>query len=144
MKFNHRVGYVCSLKETAEGRKGGMWIRGNLEKVKKKEREHKSWNPFHFFSFFFLKIFFWCGPFIKSSLNLLQYCFCFMLWFFFGREACGNPHPLHWKTKSQPLDHQGSPSTSFQSFHWKWFQIRQHLICPLKNSYLRASITLNP
>ena len=34
---------------------------------------------------FFLKIFFfffWCGPFLKSLLNLLQYCFCFMFLFF--------------------------------------------------------------
>ena len=31
---------------------------------------------------------FWCGPFLKSLLNLLQYCFCFMCWFF-GPEACG-------------------------------------------------------
>ena len=30
---------------------------------------------------FFLR-FFWCGPFLKSLLNLLQYCFCFMSWFF--------------------------------------------------------------
>ena len=36
----------------------------------------------------FLKIFFWCGPFLKSLLNLLQYCFCFMFWYF-GHEACG-------------------------------------------------------
>ena len=44
-----------------------------------------------FFSFFFfLKIFFffWCGPFSKSLLNLLQYCFCFLFWIF-GPEACG-------------------------------------------------------
>ena len=47
------------------------------------------------------------GPFLKSLLNLLQYCFCFMFWFF-GHEACGilapnqgsNPHSLHWKAKS--------------------------------------------
>ena len=26
--------------------------------------------------------------FLKSLLNLLQYCFCFVFWFF-GREACG-------------------------------------------------------
>ena len=25
----------------------------------------------------FLRFFFWCGPFLKSLLNLLQYCFCF-------------------------------------------------------------------
>ena len=38
--------------------------------------------------FFFLKIF-WCGPFfLKSFLNLLQYCFCITLWFF-GPETSG-------------------------------------------------------
>ena len=31
---------------------------------------------------------FLCGPFLKSLLNLLQYRFCFMFWFF-GYEACG-------------------------------------------------------
>ena len=36
----------------------------------------------------FFKIFFWCEPFLKSLLNLLQYCFCFMFWFF-DRKACG-------------------------------------------------------
>ena len=36
-----------------------------------------------------LKIFFKkSGPFLKSLLNLLPYCFCFMLWFF-GAKACG-------------------------------------------------------
>ena len=29
-----------------------------------------------------------CRPFLKSLLNFLQYCFCFMFWFF-GQEACG-------------------------------------------------------
>ena len=37
---------------------------------------------------FFFKDFFLCGPFLKSSLNLLQYSFCFMFWFS-GCEACG-------------------------------------------------------
>ena len=38
---------------------------------------------------------FWCGPFLKSLLILLQHCFCFMFWYFlfvcflFGHEACG-------------------------------------------------------
>ena len=31
---------------------------------------------------------FWCEPFLKSFLNLLRYCFCFMFWFF-GCDACG-------------------------------------------------------
>ena len=30
----------------------------------------------------FQKMFFWGGPFLKSFLNLLQYCFCFMCWVF--------------------------------------------------------------
>ena len=50
----------------------------------------------------YFKIFFSCGPFLKSSLNLLYYCFCFMYWIF-GHKACeilaGNQHPLHWKVK---------------------------------------------
>ena len=37
---------------------------------------------------FFLKICFWMWTiFFKSSLNLLQYCFCFTFWFF-GHESC--------------------------------------------------------
>ena len=35
-----------------------------------------------------VNFFFSCGIFFKSLLNLLQYCFCFMCWFF-GHEACG-------------------------------------------------------
>ena len=55
---------------------------------------------------------------LKSFLNLLQYCFCFRFVFFFlagnhvGTELRNqglNPHPLHWKGKSQPLDQQGNP-----------------------------------
>ena len=56
---------------------------------------HKLVFMFEFFkvSFFF---FFWCGPFLKSLSNLLQFYFCFMFWvffcffvFFFGYKACG-------------------------------------------------------
>ena len=62
--------------------------------------------------FFFL---FGCGSFLNSLLNLLQYYFCFMFWSF-GYKACeiahqrSTPHPLCWKRKSQPLDHQGRPT----------------------------------
>ena len=35
---------------------------------------------FKVFVFFFSL--FLCGPFLKSLPNLLQYCFCFMIWFF--------------------------------------------------------------
>ena len=37
-------------------------------------------SQFYFISFF--KDFIRCGPFLKSSLNLLQYCFCFMFYFY--------------------------------------------------------------
>ena len=41
------------------------------------------------FGFFFLRIFFFNEDhFLKSSSNLLQYCFCFMFWFF-GHKARG-------------------------------------------------------
>ena len=56
----------------------------------------------------------------KSLLNLLQYCFCFMFWFF-NSESCGilalqpgfEPATLHWKVKSHPLGHQGHPQYYF-------------------------------
>ena len=72
--------------------------------------------------------FFLCGQFKKSLLNLIQYCFCLMFWLF-GHEACRivvlhqgwNLHPLCWKAKSQPLDHEGSLSHPF-SF---WFCISE-------------------
>ena len=28
----------------------------------------------------FVLFFFWCGPFLKSLLTFLQYCFCFIFW----------------------------------------------------------------
>ena len=40
------------------------------------------------FFFFFFRFFLNVEHFLKSLLNLLQYCFCFLFWFF-GQEACG-------------------------------------------------------
>ena len=34
-----------------------------------------------------------------------------------------NPHPLHWKGKSQPLDHQGSPYQSNLFHQWLWIKM---------------------
>ena len=64
---------------------------------------------------YFLR-FFWRGPFLKSLLlNLLHYCFCLCLGPLAARhvgsqlsDQGSNPHPLHWKAKSQPLDCQGT------------------------------------
>lgn len=36
-----RMDYVHSMEETAEGRKGGMSIRGNFGKVRKKKRGYQ-------------------------------------------------------------------------------------------------------
>ena len=43
---------------------------------------------FFFLPSFFFSFFFGCEPFLKSLLTLLQYCLCFLFWFF-GYEACG-------------------------------------------------------
>jgi len=43
---------------------------------------------FFFSPLFSFLSFFWCEPFLKSLLTLLQYCLCFLFWFF-GYEACG-------------------------------------------------------
>ena len=53
------------------------------------------------FVLFFLEDFcLFCGPFLKSVLNLLECCFCFMSWIF-GFKACGFLVPCpHWKAKS--------------------------------------------
>ena len=46
--------------------------------------------PVLFFKDFWCRPFFLCRSFLKSLLNLLQYCFFFFLCFvFFGEEACG-------------------------------------------------------
>ena len=49
---------------------------------------HSAFIPFFFLNtvFFFLR-FFWMWTILKSLLNLLQYCFCFLFWCF-GHETC--------------------------------------------------------
>ena len=61
---------------------------------------------FSFFGFFF-----WCGPFLKSLLNLLHYCFCFMFWVS-GHVASGILVP-------QPAMEPISPALAVWSLnHW--------------------------
>ena len=64
-----------------------------------------------FFFFFFLIFFFWCGSFLMSLLNLLQYCFCFVvlvLWL-----------PGMWDLRSLIRDQTQSPWTKRWSLnHW--------------------------
>ena len=47
----------------------------------------------------FLKIFL-IGPFLKSLLNLLQYCFCFMFWFFWSRGMWDLSSPTRDQTRT--------------------------------------------
>ena len=76
----------------------------------------------------FFKDFFDVEPFLKSLLNLLQYCFCFMFWFF-GHNTCGilAPWPgielqlLHWKINLN---------------HWTAMEVINFLMPPHVKSWL--------
>ena len=82
------------------------------------------------FSTTFLKtFFFWCGPFLKSLLNLLQYCFCFMFCGFFWPRGMwdlssptrdrtltyciGRRSPNHWTTREVPNASYSSEISNF-------------------------------
>ena len=93
-RATHSV-YVGGGRERGERNEG----RGKREKFKKQDEQEnlihniarwESYSPKSRYENNSLKknFFFWCGPFFKSLLNLLQYCFCFMFRFF-GHEACG-------------------------------------------------------
>ena len=72
--------------------------------------------------FFF---FFWCEPFLKVLLSLFQYCCHIYIYIYISFYVLGflatrhvesllpnqrsNAYPLHWKVKSWPLEHHGSP-----------------------------------
>ena len=72
--------------------------------------------------FFFFLRFCCCGSFLKSLLNLLQYCFCFMFWCF-GHQARRILAPPPGMEPTRPAlksgvsttDHQGSPCMYFQN-----------------------------
>ena len=54
---------------------------------------HNSAYPIHMNRRPFLKTFYFyflCGPFLKSLLNLLQFCFCFLFWFFLAVRQVGS------------------------------------------------------
>ena len=68
------------------GSRSGTSTKQEQDFRPKKGQEHgrrKCKRPFVSFK---IIIFFWRAPFFfKSLLNLLQYCFCFMFWFFWPR-----------------------------------------------------------
>ena len=72
----------------------------------------------HLLSLCLKKIFFLCGPFLKSLLNLLQYCLCFMflafwtggMWYLSSptrdrtcTPCIGRQSLNHWTTREVPL-----------------------------------------
>ena len=60
---------------------------------------------------FFLIFFFWCGPFSRSLLNLLQYCFCFMFLFFWPKGM--------WDPSSLTRDQTHTPALEAWNLnHW--------------------------
>ena len=62
-------------------------------------------------AFFFKIFFFWRGPFLKSLLNLLQYCFCFMFLVFWPQGM--------WDLSSPTRDQTGTPRIGRWSLnHW--------------------------
>ena len=91
---------------------------------------------------FFLIYIFLCRPFLKSLLNLLQYCFCFMICFF-GHEACGilvpqpgiKPTPLGLESKVlTTVPPRESPNESVLCIRWPKYWSFSFIISP-SNEY---------
>ena len=71
--------------------------------------------------FFFLRFFFWHGPFFKSLLNLLQYCFYFFMFWFFDHDM--------WDLSSLSRDQTRNPCNGRQSLnHWTTRAVLAHLV----------------
>ena len=105
--------------------------------------------------------FLWCGPFLKSLLNLLQYCFCFMLWCFWsqGMWDLSSPtrdrthHPCtgrwslnHWTTREGPYwTFRSSPGpypldvSSTLLFWWTKMSPDTAKIAPVENYWFRIT-----
>ena len=69
-----------------------LWFRNGETQSREMKCKENFWNHWKkgmalVSLIFFFKIF-WCGPFLKSLLNLLQNYLCFMFWFFWPPEAC--------------------------------------------------------
>ena len=89
---------------------------------------------------FFFKIAFWCRSFLKSILNLLQYCFCCLCSGFVASRHVGsqgpdqgsNPHPLHWQVKSNHWTTREVPiSPLLEPELGTWLALCTRLLCPV-------------
>ena len=65
--------------------------------------------------------FFWCRPFLKTLLNFLQYCFCFVFQFF-SPETCGILAPQPGIQLSAPAL-EGNVSTTGPHGEVPWFSL---------------------
>ena len=80
----------CSKKPkvSSHKRKGELILEGRWQPLLTLAKS----SPSLMTSSIYLFIYCYCGPFLSSLLTLLQYCFCFMFWFF-GHETCGISAP---------------------------------------------------
>ena len=79
-----------------------------------------------YFIALFLRIFFLTWTIFKVFMNPLQYCFCFMLWFFFGHEA--GRILTHW-----PGMEPTCPVLEAKSLnHWTTREVSQALFLELR------------
>ena len=77
---------------------------------------------------FFLSFVFWCGLFLKSLLNLLQYCFCFMFWFLWSRGM--------WDLSCPAKDQTQMPCIGRWSLkQWNTKEDSDHCFFNLKKKY---------
>ena len=82
-----------------------------------------------YFFFFFFFFFFGCGPFLKSLLNLLQYCFCCLCFGFFWPLAM-------WDLNSLTRDWTYTPRTRSQSpNHWTTREVPSPIFLKLPFEY---------
>ena len=76
------------------------------------------------FFFFFNVDHFWSLYWICYSISSVLCFSVFWVWSVWDQGL--NPQPLHWKVKSKPLDHQGSPSGTVYSAGILWLCLFAH------------------
>ena len=90
--------------------------------------------------YLYLKIFFLCGPFLKSLFNFLfkiaSALYFLVLFLAMGHggsclsDQGSHLHPLRWKAKSQPLDHQKSPFICIFFKELIFLKVEFYKLCP--------------
>ena len=116
-----------------------------------KDFEHKrtlspltlpAWLSLHHRGNYFFLIFFWCGPFIKFLLYLLQYCFCILCFVFWPRGV--------WDLSSLTRDWTHIPCIRRKSLsHWTTREVPTMMllstltILPCISHYLYLCIIFN-